>query len=210
MRYNKFSCLLFTFICFVISSCNAQKANRINEPISLKKLIELAPAVIFDETTEGISMKEKKELLANQTSANWLLCNKTTSYIVAKAKVPFSSVSMFQVSTEKKEPILVILTENEKTQSIKTMLYKNSQFESLDIIPKIQTAEFFKGSEKQNIARKYPYAINYTFDKSNKSFDVSISNWMNEELAALNPDYRLRLVWKETKFIKRKVKIKSN
>lgn len=177
-----------------------------NEP--LIEMLGFAPTSLFDNTTEGISAEEIKDLLTKGESAYWLVSKKSDDLIAFTCKQPNSVVTFFQLPHNNKTALLVAYTENEKTSTVE-IWERNEKviFEKVELLPKVQAKEFFADENQFEELSKYDGHVFYFVDKTLRLIKAGLNTFMENDLETREVDYDISLKWNGEGFDTEKTEI---
>jgi len=177
-----------------------------NEP--LIEMLDFAPTAMYDNTTEGISAEEIKDLLTKGESASWLVSTKNDEMIGFTCKYPYSVVTFFQLPHNNKTSLLVAYTENEKMTTVE-IWERNEKvvFEKIELLPAIQAKDFFADEYQFKELSKYDTNVFYFVDKNSRQIKAGLNTFMEKDFETREVDYDISLKWNGEGFDTEKTEI---
>lgn len=118
--------------------------------IDMKALFELSPLSIFDETTEGLDLSEKNDLLKKGESISWKIVEESETKLVIRSKQPSSEVT-FRFFKYKDNPDGVLLVEvvNQDHLNLLSWIYSSERnsLQEAEVLKKYTANDFVSKEE---------------------------------------------------------------
>lgn len=172
----------------------------------MKVLFSLTPLSIFDETTEGLSLTEKKDLLEKGESATWEIMEEGKTKLLIRCKYPFSEVTFyFFQNKDNQDGVLFAQIVNERYTNTHSWRYFNEEKKLEKASPlKTYTANDFL-SQEDRLPDSYQAVFNYEFI-DDQTIEVSLQTWMEEAFENREIINRVFLKWNGENFEEQIVK----
>lgn len=173
---------------------------------NMKALFSLTPLSIFDETTEGLSLTEKKDLLEKGESATWKLIEEGKAKLVVRCKYPFSEVTFyFFQNKDNQDGVLFAQIVNERNTNTHSWRYFNEESTLQKANPlKTYSANDFV-SQEDRLPDSYQAVFNYEF-LDEQTIEVSLQTWMDDAFETREIINRIFLKWNGENFEEQIVK----
>lgn len=178
--------------------------------IDMKSLFELSPLSIFDETTEGLALSEKTDLLQKGESATWKITDESKTKLAIQCKHPSSEVTFFFFKyRDNSDGILFARIMNEQNSQVHSWRYTDDSktLQKTDVLKKYSANEFV--SEEDKLPNSYTPVLNYQF-LDDQTIEVSLQTWMDKEFENREIINRILLQWNGQDFDKKIVKIQPD
>lgn len=174
---------------------------------TVSELFQKAPVSVFDYTTEGISSKEKNDLVSKGESQHWKITSKSDKILEIQSKNPSSQLFFFLLRRPDSLPCMMSYTQNEDNSKIETWgLNKEGIVERENLMPTITAKEFISENTIVKNISDYNNNIQYRFDTNTHLIHVEFFTWMEGSLENFKTDYDITLKWTGNGFETQKIK----
>ncbi|GJM62517.1 hypothetical protein [Persicobacter diffluens] len=185
---------------FLICSFNNRNPEN-PEKSTLFELFALAPITLFDGTSEGITIEEKKDLCIQKESDSWKITYLTDEKMEVTCKYPSSSITLFTLERKSKSPILVAFTVNERNTSVELWEKdKGGNLEKVELLPTVHAKDFFFIENQFDGLSKYNNNVYYSVDTEKFIIGAGLYTWMEKEFEFRPVDFQIELKWDGEKF----------
>jgi len=174
--------------------------------IDMKSLFRLSPLSIFDETTEGLALSEKTDLLQKGESATWKITDESRTKLTIQCKHPSSEVTLFFFKHRVNlDGVLFARIMNEQNSKVHSWRYidDSKTLQKADVLKKYSANEFV--SEEDRLPDSYTPVLNYQF-LDDQTIEVSLQTWMDKEFENREIINRILLQWNGEDFEEKIVK----
>lgn len=188
---------------------NIDSSNKDDDYIDMKSLFSLSPLSIFDLTTDGLSLTEKKELLNNEESTHWKIINTTRTQLKMHSKDPSSEVTLhFLKYKNNLDGVLFVKIVNGDNNNLLSWKYfnENKTLQKTNLLKKYNANEFV--SEDDKLPDSYIPVLNYIFI-DDQTIEVSLHTWMDKELENREIINKIFLKWNGENFDEKIERIKK-
>ncbi|WP_159023132.1 hypothetical protein [Formosa sp. L2A11] len=172
-------------------------------------LFNLSPLSIFDKTTDGLSLSEKKELLKNGESDSWKIITKNQTQLAIQNKNNSSQVTFyFLKNKDNLDGLLCAEIVNGENNNIYSWKYfnKTETLQETNILKKYNANDFVSKADK--LPDTYQPVLHYTFI-NNKTIEVSLYTWMEKEFETRKIVNKIFLIWNGDHFAEKIESIKN-
>ena len=183
-----------------------EKEPKSDDPIDMKTLFSLSPLSIFDETTEGLDLSEKDDLLEKGESTSWKIVDESKTKLAIRSKHPSSEVTLrFFKNKHNSDGVLLAEVVNEKNTNLLSWKYSNEDkgLQKADVLKKYTANDFV--SKEDKFPDSYKAVINYLF-VDDQTIEVSPHTWMEEEFENREITNKIFLKWNGENFEEKVVK----
>lgn len=183
-----------------------EKEPKSDDPIDMKTLFSLSPLSIFDETTEGLDLSEKDDLLEKGESTSWKIVDESKTKLAIRSKHPSSEVTLrFFKNKHNSDGVLLAEVVNEKNTNLLSWKYSNEgkSLQVADVLKKYSANDFV--SKEDKLPDSYKAVINYLF-VDDQTIEVSPHTWMEEEFENREITNKIFLKWNGENFEEKVVK----
>ncbi|MCL5128524.1 hypothetical protein [Algibacter sp. L4_22] len=175
----------------------------------MKALFNLSPLSIFNETTEGITLSEKKELLKKGESTSWKITNKNKTKLTIQNKNLSSQVTLyFLKNKDNLDGVLFTEIENGRNNNIHSWKYinKSETLQKINILKKYSANDFVRKEEK--LPDSYQPLLYYLFI-DDQTIEVSLHTFMEKEFETREIINKIFLKWNGENFVEKIERIKE-
>lgn len=168
--------------------------------ISMMSLFELSPLSIFDETTDGLSLSEKNDLIKNGKSTAWNLINKSNSRLSIQNQDKSSEVNFhFFKNKNNSDGLFFASILNGQNNQLLAWKYDNAQntLQATDPLKKYSANDFV--SKEDQLPDSFKSTVHYQFVDDQK-IEVLLHTWMVEELENREIINKIFLKWNGENF----------
>ena len=176
------------------------------ESIDMKSFFSLSPLSIFDETTEGLDLSEKNDLLKKGESTSWKIIDESKTKLAMRSKDPSSEVTLrFLKNKDNLDGLLFAQIVNEKRTNLLSWKYSNEDknLQKVNILKKYTANDFVHKEDK--LPNSYKPVLHYQF-VDDQTIEVSLHTWMEKEFENREIINRIFLKWNGEKFEEKIVK----
>ena len=161
----------------ILHRINLEPTTKKDDHSYIKSLFALSPISVFDYTTEGLLLSEKKDLLKKGESTSWKISIESNTKLTIQCKTPSSEVSfIFLKNKDNLYGVLFTMVQNEQVDNLfswdyihkdKTLLKKNIN----DLIKNYTVNDFLSNEDK--LPDSYLAPISYIFI-DDQTIEVSV------------------------------------
>ena len=202
--------IILLFACNQSSENNTKsdtsKETGLESNIDMKSLFSLSPLSIFDETTEGLNLSEKNDLLKKGESASWKIIDESKTKLTIRSKHPSSEVALrFLKNKDNLDGLLFATVVNEKHTNLLSWKYSNEDknLHKANILKKYTANDFV--SKEDKLPNSYKPVLHYQFI-DDQTIEVSLHTWMEKEFENREIINRIFLKWNGENFEEKIVK----
>lgn len=166
-----------------------------NDHIDMKSLFSLSPLSIFDETTEGLTLTEKTDLLQKGESASWKITDESKAKLSIQCKSPSSEVTLyFFKHTDKPDGVLFAKIENEQNSQVHSWKYfhDSKALQKANLLKTYSANDFV--SQADRLPDSYKPRLNYQF-LDDQTIEVSLQTWMDKAFENREITKQVLLQW---------------
>lgn len=174
--------------------------------IDMKSLFSLSPLSIFDETTEGLSVSEKNDLIQKGESAAWKITDESKTKLAIRSKQPSSEVTLhFFKNKANLDGVVFAQVVNEQNTKLHSWKFSNEakSLQKADLLKKYAANDFV--SKEDKLPDSYQSVLNYEFTDE-QTIEVSLQTWMEKEFENREIVNRIFLEWNGEDFEEQIVK----
>lgn len=203
-----FHLIILLFACNQSSENNTKTnaSKEYDDYIDMKSLFSLSPLSIFDETTEGLSLSGKNDLLKKGESASWKIIDESKTKLAIQSKHPSSEVSLhFFKNKDSLDGLLFAKVVNEKHANLLSWKYSNADknLHKASLLKKYTANDFV--SKEDELPNSYIPVLHYQF-VDDQTIEVSLDTWMDKEFENRETINRVFLKWNGKNFEEQIVK----
>lgn len=158
---------------------NAPKKN--DNHIDIESLFSLSPLSVFDQTTNGLNLSEKNDLLKKGESHSWKIMNRSKTKLAIQSKPPSSEVTLYFLKNKNNlDGLFFAETGNGKSSSMHSWKYFNESktLQKTNLLKKFNANDFV--SKDDQLPDSYEAGLNYHFI-DDLTIEVSLHTWMEKE-----------------------------
>ena len=188
------------------TSKTTDKEPKKDDSIDMKTFFSLSPLSIFDETTEGLDLSEKNDLLKKGESASWKIVDESKTKLAIRSKHPSSEVTLrFLKNKDNLDGLFFAEVVNEKNSNLFSWKYFNDDrnLQKADLLKKYNANDFV--SKEDKLPDSYKPVLHYQFI-DDQTIEVSLHTWMEKEFENREIINRIFLNWNGENFEEKIVK----
>lgn len=166
-----------------------------DDHIDMKSLFTLSPLSIFDETTEGLALAEKNDLLQKGESDSWKITDEGKTKLTIQCKSPSSEVTLhFFKQTANSDGMLFARVVNEQNSKVHSWKYihDSKTLQEANLLKTYSANDFV--SQEDRLPDAYKPILNYQF-LDDQTIEVSLQTWMDKEFENREIINRILLQW---------------
>ena len=162
------------------------------------RYFSLLPLSAFDNSVDGLSLEERKNLIANSESANWKMVLNSEIEIVLKGIHAIDNIITIRIfSSPIESRLLAVQTQNAHVNLLEFWRFdKEGKAKKVDILPKLWPNDFI--SEKDHVY-KHSSTVSYTLGQPD-SVNVFLNRRMDPVLNKIRLKYNVHLHWNGKNF----------
>ncbi len=168
--------------------------------IDIKALFQLSPLSIFDDTTEGLSLSEKNDLLEKGESDTWKIIEESETKLIIRCKYPSSEVTFrFLHKKDSLDGLLFATVVNERNSKLHSWNYthEDNSLQAAEVLNKYTANDFV--SKEDKFPDSYSSVMYYVFIDDH-TIEVSPHTWMDEEFENREIINKIYLKWNGEEF----------